>query len=173
VVSRDVNFDEHVRSSISQDSSLDVEENEKVVVPKTNSVTRNELDPGEDEVRFGLDMLSLSTPAHRRLTWLTLTLQEAQKQSYRHPRSSMSVSMPPRLYASHLALVSSICMHSNCLEKERCDTLMEDDVEVNSMLHPMGVLYSIETGLLDSLKQRESTMMLLLLQDSFKMRELT
>jgi hypothetical protein len=43
------------------------------------------------------------------------------------------VSIPPRRYASHIALVSSICEPSSCLEEERCDTLMEDDVGIDSM----------------------------------------
>jgi hypothetical protein len=41
------------------------------------------------------------------------------------------VSIPPRRYVSHVALVSSICMNSSCLLEERCDTLMEDDVEID------------------------------------------
>jgi hypothetical protein len=38
-VSRDVKFDEDVRSSSSQDSPLVIEENEKVFVPETDSKT--------------------------------------------------------------------------------------------------------------------------------------
>jgi hypothetical protein len=67
------------------------------------------------------------------------------------PRSSVRASVPPRRYASHVALVSSIHETSNCIEEERCDdeidfihepsscsveercdALMEDDVETDS-----------------------------------------
>jgi hypothetical protein len=41
-------------------------------------------------------------------------------------------SVPPRRYDSLIALFSSICESSNCLEEGRCDTLMEDDVGVVS-----------------------------------------
>jgi hypothetical protein len=39
--------------------------------------------------------------------------------------------MPLTRYASHIALVSFIYVPSSCL-KERCDTLMEDDVGIDS-----------------------------------------
>jgi len=41
-----------------------------------------------------------------------------------------------RIYVSHIALVSSICEPSNCLEEERCGTLMEDDfcVDFNTIV---------------------------------------
>jgi len=39
----------------------------------------------------------------------------------------MRVSIPPRRYASHVALVSSIHEPSSYLEEERCEALMECD----------------------------------------------
>jgi hypothetical protein len=47
------------------------------------------------------------------------------------PRSSVRASVPPRRYASHVALVSSIHETSSCSLEERCDALMED-VEIDS-----------------------------------------
>jgi len=41
------------------------------------------------------------------------------------PRSLVRESIPPRRYASHVALVSSISERSSCLEEERCDASME------------------------------------------------
>ena len=46
----------------------------------------------------------------------------------------MEMSVPPRRYASHIALVSSIYEPSNCLEEERCDTLMDNGVKVVSII---------------------------------------
>ncbi len=40
--------------------------------------------------------------------------------------------MPPMRYASHVALVSSICESSNFHEEERYDTLMEECDVANS-----------------------------------------
>jgi hypothetical protein len=37
------------------------------------------------------------------------------------PKYSMRASISPRRYASHVALVSSICEACNCFEEERCD----------------------------------------------------
>jgi len=54
LVSKDMKFDEHVKSSSSQDSPPVVQENKKVVVPNTDSESRDESDPGVDEVRLGL-----------------------------------------------------------------------------------------------------------------------
>jgi hypothetical protein len=42
------------------------------------------------------------------------------------------VSIPPRRQDSHVALFISIHESSSCSEEERCDTLMEDDVEIDS-----------------------------------------
>jgi hypothetical protein len=100
-----------------------------------------------------VDMPSPSTPACKRPRWLTQTLQEAQEH-VGVPRSSMRVSIPPRRYASHVALVSSICEPSSCLEEERCDTLMEDDVWVDfdhyNKVHNLQMVGLVEL-------QREST----------------
>jgi hypothetical protein len=46
--------------------------------------------------------------------------------------SLVRVSIPPRRYGSQIALVSSICESSNCLEEEKHDTLMEDDARIDS-----------------------------------------
>jgi hypothetical protein len=73
------------------------------------------------------------------------------------PRYSVRVSVPPRRYASHVALVSSIYETSSCIEEEicddeidfihetssclvedRCDALMEDDAEIDSRVEPNG-----------------------------------
>jgi len=51
---------------------------------------------------------------------------------------SMRVSIPPKRYVSHIALVSSIHEPSICLEEDRCYTLMEGDVEVDSMITSYG-----------------------------------
>jgi hypothetical protein len=48
------------------------------------------------------------------------------------PISSLRASMPPRRYSICITWISSICESSSCLEEERCDTLMEDDVWVDS-----------------------------------------
>jgi hypothetical protein len=42
--------------------------------------------------------------------------------------SSMRVSIPPRRYAIHIALDSSIYEPSSCFEEVRCVALMEDGV---------------------------------------------
>jgi hypothetical protein len=88
VVSKDVIFDEDVRSSNSQDSPSMIEEREEVVVPETDSETRDESNSEGDEVRLGVDIPSPSTPTCRKLRWLTQTLQEAQEH-VGAPRSSM------------------------------------------------------------------------------------
>jgi hypothetical protein len=41
-------------------------------------------------------------------------------------------SLPPMRYSSHVSLFSSIYYPSSFLEEDRCDTLMEDDVLVDS-----------------------------------------
>jgi hypothetical protein len=45
------------------------------------------------------------------------------------PKSSTRSNIPPMIYASHIALVSSIYEPYICLREERCDTFMEDDVD--------------------------------------------
>jgi hypothetical protein len=108
-----------------------IEEKDKVVVPKIDSETRDESDSEGVEVRLSMDMPS-PTPTSRKLTWLTQTLQET-REHVGAPRSLVKVSVPPRRYASHVALVSSIYMTFQLsIEQERCDTLMEDDVEIDS-----------------------------------------
>jgi hypothetical protein len=47
------------------------------------------------------------------------------------PRSSVRVSVPPRRYDNHNTLVSSLNETSIYSLEERCDTLMEDDVEID------------------------------------------
>jgi hypothetical protein len=39
----------------------------------------------------------------------------------------MRVSIPPRRYANHIALATSICEPSSCFEEVRCDALMEEN----------------------------------------------
>jgi hypothetical protein len=46
----------------------------------------------------------------------------------------MRVNIPPSKYVSHVALVSSNCMTSSGSLEERCDTLMEDDVQIDTKL---------------------------------------
>jgi hypothetical protein len=41
-------------------------------------------------------------------------------------------SIPPKEYTHHVAFVSFIYMPFGCLEEERCDTLMEDDANIDS-----------------------------------------
>ena len=48
------------------------------------------------------------------------------------PKYLVRESIPPRRYASHIALVFSICEPSSSLEEESCDTLMEEDAKVSS-----------------------------------------
>jgi hypothetical protein len=80
-------------------------------------------------VRLEMDMPSPSTPTHQKSRWPTRTLQEAQEQV---GAPSVRTSIPPRRYANHVVLISSICEPSDCFEEERCDALMEDDVWVDS-----------------------------------------
>jgi hypothetical protein len=49
-------------------------------------------------------------------------------------RPPVGASIPPRRYASHIIMVSSILEPSSCLEEEMYDTLMEDDAKVDSMI---------------------------------------
>lgn len=108
-----------------------IEEREEVVVLEIDLETCDESKLGVDKVRLGSNMPSPSILTSKRPRRLTQTLEEAQGQAV-VPRSSVRVSIPPRRYASHVALVSSIYMPFNCIEKERCDTLMEDDAEIDS-----------------------------------------
>ena len=52
----------------------------------------------------------------------------------------MRVSINLRRYASHIALVSSMHEPSNCLEEERHDTLMEDNLKISSKFATNGIL---------------------------------
>jgi hypothetical protein len=70
--------------------------------------------------------------------------------------------IPPWRYASNIALVSSICVPSSCLE-ESCDTLMDDDVGIDSKFVADRSIVEYRDRVVDSFKQRELTMMLLLL----------
>jgi hypothetical protein len=49
-------------------------------------------------------------------------------------RYSIRENIPPRRYARHVALFSSIYEPSSCLEEETFDTLMEDDVEIDTRI---------------------------------------
>lgn len=49
------------------------------------------------------------------------------------PRPLVTMSIPPRKYSTHFALISSFCEPSSCFEKESCDALKEDDIWVDSM----------------------------------------
>jgi hypothetical protein len=93
-------------------------------------------------VSLGLDMPLPSILACRRLRCLTQTLREAWEQ-VGAPRSLVRVSVPPRIYASHVALISSIHETSSYSLEERCDALMED-VEIDFRVVAMGVLWSME-----------------------------
>lgn len=86
----------------------------------------------------------------------------------------MRVSIPLRTYASLIASISSIFVPSVCLEEERCDTLMKDDIKIESKF-AANESFAAYRGprLLDSLKQRELTITLLLLPNSLEMSELT
>jgi hypothetical protein len=43
----------------------------------------------------------------------------------------MRVSIPPKRYSSHVALVPSIHEPFGCLEEEMCDTFVEDDANID------------------------------------------
>jgi len=78
IVTRDVKFNEDVRSSSnSRDCPSEIEENEEVVVPYANLKTRDESNSRIDEARLGMDMPSPSTPPYKKSGWLTQTLHEA------------------------------------------------------------------------------------------------
>jgi hypothetical protein len=124
VVNKDVKFDEDLRYS------SEIEWIEEIVVPKDDLEVKAKSDSKVDEVSLGVDMPSPSTPTCKRPRWLNQTLQEAQGH-VPTSRSLVRESIPPRRYAKHIALVSSICGPSSCLEEERCHTLMEDDVCVD------------------------------------------
>jgi len=46
-------------------------------------------------------------------------------------RSEVSISIPPRRYATHIALASSIFNPYSSLEEVMCNSLMDDDVWVD------------------------------------------
>jgi hypothetical protein len=69
-------------------------------------------------------------PQHTRDQDSSENLQEAREHGG-VPRYLVTRSIPPRIYASHISLVSSIWELSSCLEEKRCDALVEDDVWVN------------------------------------------
>jgi hypothetical protein len=52
----------------------------------------------------------------------------------------MRVSIPPKRYASHIALVYFFHEPSYCFEEGRCDTLMEDDDDINSRISIDGII---------------------------------
>jgi hypothetical protein len=62
------------------------------------------------------------------------------------------ISVPPRRYVSHVALVSSIRETSSCSLEERCDTLMEDDVEIDSRFVVDGSIVEYKGKVIDSLR---------------------
>jgi hypothetical protein len=59
-------------------------------------------------------------------------------------------SVPPKRYVSRIALVSSIHETSSCLGEERCDTLMEDDVEIDSRFVADGSIVEYKGKVIDS-----------------------
>jgi hypothetical protein len=77
MMSRDVKFDEDVRSSSSQDSPSMIErEREEVVILEIDLGIRLESNSRMDKVSLGMDMPSRTTPAHRKSRWITLTLHD-------------------------------------------------------------------------------------------------
>ena len=80
------------------------------------------------------------------------------------PRSLVTPIISPRRYSSYVPLGSSTREPSNCLEEERCAKL-EDDAQIDSKFANDGSIIEYKDKvdeLLDSLRQRELTMILLL-----------